>query len=125
LPKQGCDGGTHMITEISRDELKQKLDHPKKFTVVETLSPENYHQAHLPGAINLPPERVRDLAPEVLPNRDAEVIVYCASFACHASENAARTLADMGYSNVRRYVGGKQDWIEAGLPVVSDEHLAA
>jgi len=114
-----------MITEITRDELKQKLDHPKKFTVVETLPPESYHQAHLPGAINLPLERVQELAPDVLPNKDAEVIVYCASAACHASENAARTLAEMGYSNVRRYVGGKQDWIDAGLPVVSDEHLAA
>ena len=63
-----------MITEITRDELKQKLDHPKKFTVVETLPPESYHQAHLPGAINLPLERVQELAPDVLPNKDAEVI---------------------------------------------------
>jgi len=26
----------------------------------------------------------------------------------------------MGYSNVRHYVGGKDDWIKAGLPVVRD-----
>jgi hypothetical protein len=27
-----------------------------------------------------------------------------------------RKLAAMGYHNVRVYTGGKQDWIEAGLP---------
>ena len=98
---------------------------PADALVLDVREPQEYAHGHVPGAINLPLERVQELAPDVLPNKDAEVIVYCASAACHASENAARTLAEMGYSNVRRYVGGKQDWIDAGLPVVSDEHLAA
>jgi len=55
-----------------------------------------------------------------------EVIVYCAGPTCHASENAARELTDLGYSNPRHYAGGKQDWQDAGLPVVSDhKHRAA
>ena len=68
-----------MITEITRDELKQKLDHPKKFTVVETLPPESYRQAHLPGAINLPPGLILAQAPSLLPEKDADIVVYCAS----------------------------------------------
>ncbi len=63
-----------MDSEIARDELKQKLDHPKKFALIEALPAENYQHAHLPGAINLPPDQVRTLAPQLLPQKDAEVI---------------------------------------------------
>jgi rhodanese-related sulfurtransferase len=38
-----------------------------------------YHQAHLPGAINLPPAQVRELAAQRLPDKHAEIVVYCAS----------------------------------------------
>jgi rhodanese-related sulfurtransferase len=114
-----------MITEINREDLKQKLDHPKKFTLVETLPAESYRRGHLPGAINLPPERVQSQAEELLPSKDSEVIVYCAGPTCHASEDAARELDQMGYSNVRRYAGGKQDWSDAGFPLISDENYRA
>jgi hypothetical protein len=36
-----------MISEIAREELKQKLDHPKKSLLVETLDPERYEFAHI------------------------------------------------------------------------------
>ncbi len=68
-----------MIGTIERDELKRKIDAGEKFLLVETLAPEKFAHAHLPGAINLPPEHVRDLAPTMLPDKNAEIIVYCAS----------------------------------------------
>ena len=110
-----------MIIEISRDELKQKLEHPKQFVLLEALAPEAYRRAHLPSALNLPPDKVRSLASELIPTKDTEAIVYCAGPDCHASETAAKELFEMGYSRVRRYVGGKQDWTDAGLPIMSDE----
>ena len=48
-----------MVTEITRDELKEKLNHPKKSVVLEILAPEEYRRAHLPGALNMPPDQVR------------------------------------------------------------------
>ncbi len=107
-----------MVTEIDRDELKQKLDHPKRWTLVEVLPEDDFHRLHLPGANNIPIDKARSLAPELLPNKDDEVIVYCAGPTCQASRKAADDLTAMGYSNVRHYVGGKDDWIKAGLPVV-------
>ena len=109
-----------MVTEIDRDELKQKLDHPRKFTLVEALPEEQFRSVHLPGAINIPAEQVRSLAPDLMPDKDVEVIVYCAGPTCLASRDAADELTAIGYSNVRHYVGGKHDWIQAGLPVVKD-----
>lgn len=68
-----------MVKTISRDELKEKIDGGDKFLLVETLPAAAYHHAHLPGAINLPPDQVTQLAPELLPDKTAEIVVYCAS----------------------------------------------
>jgi len=64
---------------LSREDLKAKLDRGDNFVLVETLPEEQYQHAHLPGAVNLPPVRVRELASEVLPYKDADVVVYCGS----------------------------------------------
>ena len=68
-----------MSRTISRDELKQKIDRKDDFLLVETLPATAYHHNHLPGAINLPPDRVSELAPQLLPDKGAEIVVYCAS----------------------------------------------
>ena len=68
-----------MVETISKEELKAKMDRGEAFTLVETLAPVAYEHAHLPGAINLPPDRVRELAPRLLPDKSAKIIVYCSS----------------------------------------------
>jgi rhodanese-related sulfurtransferase len=105
-----------MDSTISTKDLKSKLDKKQGITVVETLAPERT-EVHLPGALNIPPEQIKELAPQLLPSKDAEIVTYCANTHCHASEYAARELAAMGYTNVAHYPEGKQGWMEAGLPV--------
>ena len=106
-----------MTTTISRQELTEKMNQHARLTLVETLPLEDYRQKHLPGAIDLPVERVKELAGGNLPDKNAEIVVYCASSTCNASEKAADALTHLGYRNVRRYVGGKQEWADAGLPL--------
>ena len=67
-----------MDFEITREQLKQKMDRREVFFLVETQSPMMYEDAHLPAALNLPPNRVAELAPRLLPEKDAEIVVYCA-----------------------------------------------
>ena len=64
---------------ISTQDLKAKLDRKDPITVVETLAPERYREAHIPGALNIPPERIKELAPQLLPNKNAEIVTYCTS----------------------------------------------
>ena len=64
---------------ISTRDLKAKLDRKQGITVVETLAPERYREAHIPGALNIPPERIKELAPQLLPNKDVEIVTYCAN----------------------------------------------
>jgi len=68
-----------MTKTISRDELKEKIDRGDDFLLVETLPATAYHHNHLPRAINLPPESVTSLASQIMPDRNAEIVVYCAS----------------------------------------------
>jgi len=71
--------GELMVAAISRDDLKMKIDSAEKFRLVGTLPPASYHRAHLPGAINLPPDQVKQLAPTLLPDKAADIVVYCAN----------------------------------------------
>jgi rhodanese-related sulfurtransferase len=64
-----------MGSTISTNDLKTKIDQ-MRVTVVETLASERYREAHIPGALNIPPEQINELAPQLLPNKDAEIVTY-------------------------------------------------
>ena len=67
-----------MAATISREELKQKMDRHDPFVLVEALAEESYRDWHLPGAINVPYDKVRELALGRLPDKNADIVVYCA-----------------------------------------------
>jgi rhodanese-related sulfurtransferase len=106
-----------MTRTISRQDLQARIEARQPIVVLEALPEGHYVKAHLPGSINLPHDKVRELAPRLLPDRNAEIVTYCASATCRNSHIAADTLRAMGYANVSVYAEGKQDWIEAGLAI--------
>ena len=67
------------IPEISRDEIQQRL-HDPSLIVVDVLSSDAYAAGHIPGALSLPVAEIPVRAREVLPDRAAEIAVYCARF---------------------------------------------
>jgi rhodanese-related sulfurtransferase len=69
----------NMDDTISTEDLRARLDRKDPITLVETLAPERYREAHLPGALNIPPDQIKQLAPKLLPNKSAEVITYCSN----------------------------------------------
>ncbi len=108
-----------MTNIITREQIKHKIDSDEPITIIEAL-PEKYFVAeHLPGALNIPHDQIRERAPAMLPDKDALIVVYCASTECQNSRIAASTLQQLGYKNVREYVEGKQHWLEACFPVES------
>jgi rhodanese-related sulfurtransferase len=102
------------LPTISRDELRRKIESGERFVLVDALAPMSFAHSHLPGAINMPPERVD---PKRIPDKDAKVVVYCANPECESSIETGRRLIELGYPNVRHYAGGKDEWREAGLPL--------
>jgi len=104
-----------MTRKITRDEIIELLATGAPVQFVETLRAEHFEQGHLPGAVHVHFEEVEERAPELLTDRDALIVTYCSNTACQNSRIAAEKLAKLGYTDVRRYEEGKQDWTEAGL----------
>lgn len=112
--------GTKKIKIISKEQLFELMENKEKFKLVEVLSEEDFASGHLPFAINIPVDKIDELAPKLLQDKNERVVVYCSSFLCTASTGAARKLQSMGYTAVLDYKGGKEDWEKAGLPLVKN-----
>jgi len=107
-----------MTLLITRDELKAAID-GGNVTVVDALGGQYWAQQHLPGALPLVLADVNAQAAAALPDRDAAIVTYCTSPSCPNSGQVADRLTALGYSNVRKYREGIEDWVAAGLPTES------
>ena len=100
------------VRTIERDELRQKIDaHDPRFKLVMTLGDWEFKMKHIPGSLHF-----KDAA-EMLSTlkKDDEIVVYCTNPPCLASIAAYHRLVEEGYTNVRRYAGGIEDWEKAGM----------
>ncbi|HYQ04243.1 MAG TPA: rhodanese-like domain-containing protein [Polyangiaceae bacterium] len=103
------------MNTITRDELKTALEARAPLTLLEALPEKYFRHSHLPGARLFPHDQARELAAQLLTEKDAPIVVYCASATCLNSHQAAQTLTELGYTDVRVYVEGKADWQAAGF----------
>lgn len=102
------------VRTIERDELRRKLDtNEPRFKLVMTLGDFEFRAKHIPQSLHF-----KDAA-EMLAAlcKDDEIVVYCTNPPCLASVAAYHRLVQEGYTNVRRYAGGIEDWERAGLPL--------
>ncbi len=107
-----------MLDTIQRDELQAGIE-AGTLVVIDALPESYYSQQHLPHAVNLTAGDVEDRAGHLLPDKDAAIVTYCSDTTCRNSEAAANQLTALGYTNVRKYAEGKNDWRDAGLPLES------
>ena len=105
-----------MPNHISRDGLHHLMTNGQRPVLVEALGAAYYADAHLPGAVNIPPGHVDRLAAALVPDRQAPIVVYCTGTGA-SSDAVAGRLEELGYTAVAVYAGGKEDWVEHGLPV--------
>jgi rhodanese-related sulfurtransferase len=105
-----------MTALISREELQAAIN-AGTVTVVDALGGEYWAKQHLPGAVPLVLADVDAEASALLPDRDAAIVTYCSNPACANSGQVADRLTALGYTDVRKYKEGIQDWTDAGLPV--------
>jgi len=111
-----------MVELITREELEAEIK-AGTVTVVDALGGDYYAKQHLPGAIPLVAAEVADRAAELLPDRSAPIVTYCSNPACPNSQQVAERLIALGYTNVRKYREGIEDWVAAGLPVESGDRV--
>ncbi|MEA4914384.1 MAG: rhodanese-like domain-containing protein [Christensenella sp.] len=93
--------------KISAADAKARMDSGDTIIILDVRTQEEYDAGHIPGAILVPNETIVDKQPELLPDLDAEILVYCRSG--NRSAQAAKKLIAIGYTNVVDF-GGIIDW---------------
>ncbi len=92
--------------------------------VVDVRESEELSAGRLPGAKHVPRGYLESRIEGAVPDRDAHVVLYCASG--NRSAYAARTLQeDLGYTNVESMTGGITLWKDRGYPVEVPKTLSA
>src|SRR5689334_15264740 len=107
---------------MSLDELKARLARKDKpFKLVDVREKHEFLAGFIPGAIHMPRAHLESQAEQKLPDRSAEIILYCASGT--RSAFAAKTLAELGYTDVYSVNPGFVRWKDLKNPVEEPAQL--
>jgi sulfur-carrier protein adenylyltransferase/sulfurtransferase len=102
------------VPEVSPDEVRAAFENGKRPVIIDVRETDEVRGGHLPDAIHLPRGFLELQAESRLPDRDAEIVAYCAGGT--RSLLAADTLRKMGYARVRSMAGGFTRWKQSGFP---------
>ena len=101
------DGMVNSYKQISQEEAAQMMEEDDGHVIVDVRTQEEYDEGHIPGAICIPNEEITDTKPELLPDVDQVILIYCRSG--RRSKEAAEKLFNMGYTHIYEF-GGIIDW---------------
>lgn len=106
----GCAGAgnqTDSYRQISMDEAVEMMKQESGYIILDVRTPEEFAEAHIPNAINVPNESIGESDIPELPDMDQLIMVYCRSG--RRSKEASAKLAKLGYTNIVEF-GGIIDW---------------
>ena len=113
----GADGPTSIIItekgekamyeQITPEEAKKIMDSGEEHIILDTREKDEFAEGHIQGAILIPYTEIENKAAEMLPNKDAQILVYCRSG--RRSKIASESLTELGYTHVKEF-GGIIDW---------------
>ncbi len=92
---------------ITAQQAKDIMDTQEGYIILDTRTSEEYDEGHIPGAIVIPHDEIKEKAEAVLTDKDQLILVYCRSG--RRSKIAAESLVELGYTNIREF-GGILDW---------------
>jgi molybdopterin/thiamine biosynthesis adenylyltransferase/rhodanese-related sulfurtransferase len=108
-PRDLLNAAKAEIREVTPDEVAANLDH---LTILDVREPDEYEQGALPGAVHVPRGQLEFSIEGRLTDKNAPIAVYCAGGT--RSAFAAKTLQDLGYSDVVSMAGGFNKWKDEG-----------
>lgn len=100
------------VRRTTVDELRSRLQSGERIKLLDVREDDETQDGILPGAHTLSRAHFESRVEDTLPDKDEEVILYCASGA--RSAFAARTLGELGYTNVVSLDGGFNRWKDLG-----------
>lgn len=112
----GAEKGFEIVETF---DLKKMVDEKKEFTLIDARSPEEYAEAHVVGAINIPANEW-DAHKQKLPkDKNRLVVTYCNGVQCGKSFKAAGFCKEAGFKNILVYKEGYPVWEEVGYTVIT------
>ena len=93
--------------KLTAQQAKAILDSCQQVVLVDVRSQQEYTSGHIAGSVLLPVQEIVQLAPGILPNLDAKILVYGQTSV--QSNQAAQDLTGMGYRDVSDF-GGIGQW---------------
>ena len=103
----GCNSAPEGYSQVDAETAAQMMEEESDEIVLDVRTPEEYADAHIPGAINVPNEEIGTEPIAALPDKDQLILVYCRSG--NRSKQAAEKLVEQGYTNIVEF-GGINDW---------------
>ncbi len=104
-----------VVAEITAVEARALHDEQDGTIFLDVREPEEVRRGAIPGSIVLPRGTLESQIDGVIPERTTPLVVVCDMG--NRSALAARTLLEMGYTNVQNLQGGFRAWALGGNPV--------
>jgi sulfur-carrier protein adenylyltransferase/sulfurtransferase len=102
------------ITNVTVDDLHARLEAGESPLLLDVREAEEIQHGTLPGAKHLSRAHFESRVEDVLPDKTAEVVIYCQTGV--RSAFATRTLEELGYENVVHLREGFVGWKDKGYP---------
>ena len=93
--------------QISMDEAVKMMRDEKDYIILDVRRPDEFAEGHIPGAINVPNEKIGTVEIAELPDKSQLILVYCRSG--RRSKEASEKLVKLGYTHIVEF-GGIQDY---------------
>lgn len=123
LLRRALKGKHRDVSEISIQELNRLLKKGERMVLLDVREKEELALGYLKGSLFVPRASLPEKAETLLPDKDVPIVVYCAAGV--RSLLAAKTLKEMGYSQVSSMREGIEGWKSAGYEVGSDSGLTS
>jgi sulfur-carrier protein adenylyltransferase/sulfurtransferase len=101
------------IQETDAREVKKVVEARNGTTIIDVREQDEYAQGYIPGAKWIPRGFLESRIEDAVPDRERQVILYCAGG--NRSAFAARSLQELGYTNVKSMAGGFSAWKRSGF----------
>lgn len=111
------------IDEIETADAAALREAGGDVVILDVREPDENAQGSIPGAVFIPRGQLESNVENKIPNKDAKVLIHCASGV--RSAFAAKTLSELGYSDVASIAGGFNKWKDEGRDWSVPKNLTA
>jgi len=112
-----CAGADYKV--VTTETLKEMIDSKKEFVLIDARTKEEYDDAHIVDAVNIPENKFENASSKLPTDKNALLVIYCNGVKCGKSKKLAQKVEVAGYRNIMIYSEGFPVWEEKDLCFVA------